>query len=51
MEMHFATLWESISDAIPESPAVVCGEERRSWREWDERSARLATAFQSAMSW
>jgi fatty-acyl-CoA synthase len=48
MEMHFATLWESISDAIPESPAVVCGEERRSWREWDERSARLAAAFQSA---
>jgi acyl-CoA synthetase (AMP-forming)/AMP-acid ligase II len=48
MEMHFATLWESIADVIPETPAVVCGKQRRSWRDWDERSAKLATAFESA---
>ena len=48
MEMHFATLWESIADVIPDTSAVVCGKERRSWGEWEERSARLASAFRSA---
>jgi fatty-acyl-CoA synthase len=48
MEMHFASLWESISDAIPDRTAIACGARRVSWREWDERSARLASAFAQA---
>jgi len=48
MEMHFATVWESIADATPDATAVVCGDTRRTWREWDERSARLASAFAAA---
>ncbi len=48
MEMHFATVWEAIADTIPDAPAVVHGEDRRSWREYDERAARIAAMFCAA---
>ncbi|MEM8620586.1 MAG: acyl-CoA synthetase [Actinomycetota bacterium] len=48
MEMHFATVWESIADAIPDEPAVTHGDVTRSWREYDERSARIAGALTAA---
>jgi fatty-acyl-CoA synthase len=46
MEMHFATVWEAIADAIPGRAALVHGEVRRTWREFDDRAARLARALQ-----
>ena len=48
MEMHFATLWEAIADAIPERTALVHGTTRRTWAEYDDRAARLASAFTAA---
>ena len=48
MEIHFATLWESLADAIGDREAVVCGERRRTWSEYDDRAARLASAFSDA---
>jgi len=48
MEMHFATIWESIADAIPEAPAVSNGDTTRTWAEYDDRGARLAQAFAAA---
>jgi acyl-CoA synthetase (AMP-forming)/AMP-acid ligase II len=39
---HYATIWEAISDRIPESPALGHGERRTSWREFEARSARFA---------
>jgi 3-oxocholest-4-en-26-oate---CoA ligase len=48
MEMHFATVWESIADAIPDTTAVVHGSKRFTWKEYDERSARVAAAFDAA---
>ena len=48
MEMHFATLWESIADAIPDRNAIVCGDRAVSWQQWDDRAARLASAFAGA---
>lgn len=47
-EWHFATLWESIADAVPERAAVVCGDRRVTWQQWDDRSARLASAYAAA---
>lgn len=47
-EWHFATLWESLADNLPDRDAVVCGDRRVSWRQWDERSARLSAAFGAA---
>lgn len=48
MEMHFATVWEAIADAAPDAPALVHGGIRRTWRQYDERSARLASALTAA---
>jgi fatty-acyl-CoA synthase len=48
MEMHFATIWESITDVLPNHLALIHGDIRRTWREYDERSARLANAFTGA---
>ena len=45
MEMHFATVWESIADEIGDVTAIVHGSVRRTWSEYDERAARLAAAF------
>jgi fatty-acyl-CoA synthase len=48
MEMHFASVWESIADAIPDETAVVHGTRRYSWSDYDDRSARIAAAFDAA---
>ena len=48
MEMHFATVWESIADAIPDAPAVTHGDTTRTWAEYDDRAARLAAAYTAA---
>jgi acyl-CoA synthetase (AMP-forming)/AMP-acid ligase II len=48
MEMHFATIWESIADTIPDNTAVACGAHRITWQQWDDRSSRLASAFAGA---
>jgi fatty-acyl-CoA synthase len=48
MEMHWGTVWESIADAIPGNPAISNGDVTRSWAEYDERSARIASALTEA---
>jgi fatty-acyl-CoA synthase len=46
--MHFASVWESIADVIGDETAVVHGDIRRSWSEYDERAARMAAAYVAA---
>jgi fatty-acyl-CoA synthase len=48
MELHYATIWESIADAIPKATAVVHGDTVRTWEQYDERAARLAAAYRAA---
>ncbi|HEY2214469.1 MAG TPA: AMP-binding protein [Acidimicrobiales bacterium] len=48
METHYATIWEGIADAIPEAPALVQGDVRRTWAEFDVRASRLAGALLEA---
>ena len=48
MEMHFATLWEALSDAIGEREALVCGDTRLTWSDYEERAARVAGALAAA---
>ncbi len=48
MEFHYATLWEAITDVIGDRDAIVNGEVRRTWTEYDERASRLASAFEAA---
>jgi len=47
-ELHWATLWEAIADAVPEATATVHGERRRSWETFEDRSARLSAALADA---
>ncbi|MGA9276006.1 AMP-binding protein [Ilumatobacter sp.] len=41
----WATLWEALADAQPDNTAVVVGEHLQTWRELDDRAARMATAL------
>ena len=48
MDWNFATLWESVTEALPERVAIAQGERRRTWREFDDRAARLAAGLVAA---
>lgn len=48
MDFHFANAWELIAEAIPDAPALICGDVRRSWREFEDRGARLASVLEQA---
>jgi len=48
MEMHFATVWETIADEIGDATALVHGSTRRTWGEFDDRAARVAAALVEA---
>lgn len=45
MKWHFADIWETIADAIPDAEALVHGDTRRSWADYENRAARLAQVF------
>jgi len=48
MRLNLATAWEAISDEIPDSDALICGDARRSWQEYEQHAARVATALATA---
>ena len=45
MEFNFATLWEKTADLIPNETAIICGNEQKTWGEYENVSAKLATAL------
>ena len=42
MQSHFSLIWESVAEAVPEHVALIQGERRISWRDYENRAARLA---------
>ena len=48
MEWHYATVWESLTDALGDMTAVVHGDRRLSWTQYDDRAARMAAAYTAA---
>jgi len=48
VQPHFGAIWEAISDAVPDAPAVVQGARRIDWRSYEQRAARLARALLDA---
>jgi fatty-acyl-CoA synthase len=48
MEAHFGAIWESVADAVPDHDAVIQGQRRVSWRDYEQRAARLAQALLDA---
>ncbi len=48
MVWNLATIWESVGDALPDREVLVQDDRRRTWREFDDRSARLAAGLTAA---
>lgn len=42
MTWQMADIWENIAAAIPDKPAIIDGEKRYSWSEYENRAARVA---------
>ena len=47
MEMHLATIWESLADAIGDAPGIVHGSNRLTWTDFDALAARFAGFLRS----
>ena len=45
MGMNFADIWETVAQTIPDCTAQIHGTTRSSYREFEDRSARLANAL------
>ena len=48
MRTQFGSIWEAVADVVPDQTAVVQGHRRFSWREYEQRAARLARALLDA---
>ena len=42
MAWHMADIWEAVARGVPDAPALIEGDKRYSWAEYDQRAARLA---------
>ncbi len=48
MNLDFASVWEMISDIIPNNDALICGDEVVTWKDYDNKSSKIATALSNA---
>ena len=46
--MHYADIIEGYADRVPDAVALVHGDTRRTWAQFEDRAARLAAAFTAA---
>ncbi len=42
LKSHFSAIWESVADAVPDQIALIQGGRRVSWRDYEDRAARIA---------
>ncbi|MBV1882835.1 MAG: acyl-CoA synthetase [Pseudomonadales bacterium] len=45
---NYASIWECISDIIPNRPAIIHGDSTRTWSEFEQRSSQFAGALVEA---
>jgi len=48
MDWNFADVFESVCDALPDRTVLIQGDRHVTWKQFDERAARLAAAFTAA---
>jgi fatty-acyl-CoA synthase len=48
MQWCFADVFETVASLVPDAPALIHGETRRTWREYDDRAGRIASALVGA---
>src|SRR5215475_5266655 len=47
MTMNLGNMWEAVADALGDEVAQIHGEQRESYREFEQRAARLAAALRA----
>ena len=45
MNLDFASVWELIADIVPNNDALICGDEVISWKDYDLKSSKIASAL------
>ena len=48
MKWHFADVFETVAGLVPEGVALVHGDRRTTWRDYEDRAARVAQALADA---
>jgi fatty-acyl-CoA synthase len=48
MKWCFAEVFETVASLVPDSPALINGDVRRTWRDYEDRGARIAQALVDA---
>ena len=48
MEAQYASVWERNSDVIPDKIALICGNNEVTWKDYDDRAARIASLLSEA---
>jgi fatty-acyl-CoA synthase len=48
MKWHFADVFETVASVVPDGVAIINGDVRRTWREYEDRAARIAKALAGA---
>ncbi|MEM1432673.1 MAG: AMP-binding protein [Pseudomonadota bacterium] len=48
MTLHFSNIWETVADTVGDRIALIGDSGVRSWRDYEDRAARLAAAFDAA---
>ena len=48
MNLDFASVWEMVADLVPENDALICGKDIVSWKDYDLRSSKVASALVEA---
>jgi len=48
MNLDFASVWEMVADLVPENDALICGEDIVSWKDYDLKSSKVASALVEA---
>ena len=41
--LHFADIWENVSDIIPDDIAVISGSDKKTWKEYENTAAKIAS--------
>ena len=47
MDFHFATAWERVADLYPNRTAAICDDKALSWRDYEQRAAKIAGLLQA----
>ena len=48
MNWTFASIFDTVADTVPDSIALINGDTRRTWRDYESRAARIASALVAA---